>query len=60
MATAEAVVELLAPIRQRYLELIDDPAELDRQLATGAAKAREVAAVTLDRARRAMGFLPAG
>jgi tryptophanyl-tRNA synthetase len=58
-AVAEAVVEMLTPIRERYEELVDDPAELDRQLAVGAERARSVASRTLDRARRAMGFLPA-
>ncbi|MEM9037600.1 MAG: tryptophan--tRNA ligase [Actinomycetota bacterium] len=59
-AAADAVVELVSPMQERYAELVADPAELDRLLATGAHKARAVAAVTVDRARRAMGFLPAG
>ncbi|KIT90250.1 tryptophanyl-tRNA synthetase, partial [Staphylococcus aureus] len=45
---AEAVTERLAPIRTRALELLDDPAELDRILALGAEKARSVAAPVLD------------
>ncbi|MEO1064888.1 MAG: tryptophan--tRNA ligase [Actinomycetota bacterium] len=57
-AVADAVVELLTPVRERYEELVADPAELDRQLAIGADKARSVAAPTLARARTAMGFLP--
>ena len=56
--TAEAVVELLRPVQDRYRELAADPAELARTLAKGAAKAQEVAAVTLDRARNAVGLLP--
>lgn len=55
--TAEHVIELLRPIRERYHELADDPAEVERQLAVGAAKAREQAAGVLDRAYDAMGFL---
>ncbi|MEM8904999.1 MAG: tryptophan--tRNA ligase [Actinomycetota bacterium] len=57
-AVAEAVVDLLTPVRERYEELVADPAELDRQLAIGADKARAVASGTLARARAAMGFLP--
>ena len=55
---AEAVVEMLAPIRQRFAELSADPAETGRQLAAGAAAAAEVAAATMARVRRAIGFLP--
>jgi tryptophanyl-tRNA synthetase len=36
---AEAVVDRLGPIRARTLELLEDPAELDRLLAIGAQKA---------------------
>lgn len=56
---AELVAEELAPIRQRALDLMDDPAELDRLLAVGAAQAREIAAVTIENVYRAVGFLPA-
>jgi tryptophanyl-tRNA synthetase len=56
---ADAVVELLAPIQTRYRELLSDRGELTSLLRTGAAKAREVAAVTLRRAYDAVGFLPA-
>ncbi|MRG60503.1 tryptophan--tRNA ligase [Agromyces sp. CFH 90414] len=38
---AEVVVERLSPIRARTLELMEDPAELDRLLAHGADKAAE-------------------
>jgi tryptophanyl-tRNA synthetase len=55
--TAEVVVELLRPIRERYTALADDPAEVERLLAAGAAKARTQAAGVLDRAYDAMGFL---
>ncbi|GGH62615.1 tryptophan--tRNA ligase [Rothia aerolata] len=53
---AELATEQLAPIRQRALELLEDPAELDRLLATGAAKAREIASVTLKNVYEAVGF----
>jgi len=56
-AVAEAVIAFLAPIRARSLELAADQAELERILADGAARAREIAAPTLERARLAMGLL---
>ena len=43
----------------RTRQLLDDPAELDRILAAGAAQARAVAGPTLDEAYRRVGFLPA-
>jgi tryptophanyl-tRNA synthetase len=54
---AEAVIGFLAPMRARSLELAEDPGELERLLADGAVRAREVATPTLERARTAMGFL---
>jgi tryptophanyl-tRNA synthetase len=56
--TGEAVATMLAPIQQRYHELMADRAELQRLLRKGADKARAVASTTLDRARNAIGFLP--
>ena len=56
--TADAVIEALTPVQQRRSELLADPAELDRIIARGAEKASEVAAVTVERAKTAMGFLP--
>jgi tryptophanyl-tRNA synthetase len=53
---AESVVELLAPIRARYQELRNDPAELGRLLAVGAEKARAVSAPTLKLMYERMGF----
>ena len=53
--TGEAVVATLAPIQARYHELMADPAELQALLRKGAAKARAVAAATLDRAQRHIG-----
>lgn len=55
---AEAVTTALEPVRTRALELLDDPAELDRLLARGAAKAREVAAPVLADVYTKVGFLP--
>jgi tryptophanyl-tRNA synthetase len=55
---AEVVTEALAPIRERTQELLDDPAELERILAAGAASARAVAAPTLASVYDRIGFLP--
>ena len=54
---AEAVVELLDPIRTRYEELRADEAELRALLARGADKARETAAPTLEQMYERMGFV---
>jgi len=56
----EAVVELLAPVRERYLELRADPGELLRLLAAGAEKARAASAPTLEEMYRKMGFVRLG
>ena len=55
---AEVVVDALAPIRERTEKLLADEAELDRMLATGAAKAQSIAAATMTRVRDKVGFLP--
>ncbi len=55
---AEVVVEALTPFQQRMAELLDDPAELDRVLADGAERAREVARTTMARVRDRVGLLP--
>src|SRR3954447_21155712 len=57
--TGAAVVELLRPVQDRYRELVGDPAQLSALLRQGAAKARSVASVTLQRAYDAIGLLPA-
>jgi tryptophanyl-tRNA synthetase len=54
---AEAVVELLAPIQQRFAELQADPGELHAILASGAEKAHSVASVTLALVHERMGFV---
>ena len=58
LAVAEAVIELLRPIQDRYAELAEDPAEVHRVLEEGAERARAVAVPTLERAKQAMGLLP--
>jgi len=55
-AVAEAVVEYLAPMQERYAELRSDEAELDRILGIGAEKARAIAAPVLADVRERMGF----
>ncbi len=57
-AVAEAVVEFAEPFAKRTAELLDDPAELDRILARGAARANEVANETVRIAYERVGFLP--
>jgi len=54
-AVAEGVVEMLAPVRERYAELRPDQAALEAALAAGAEKAREIAAPTVAEVRRRMG-----
>lgn len=56
---AAVAVERIAPVRDRALELLEDPAELDRLLAKGAAKARSVASPTLQDVYAKIGLLPA-
>jgi tryptophanyl-tRNA synthetase len=55
-AVGEAVVEYLAPVRERYEELRADEPELERIFAQGAGKARAIASQTLSDVRDAMGF----
>ncbi len=54
-AVAEAVIEYLTPVRERYAELRPDEAELEAILARGADQAREIATDTLADVRQAMG-----
>jgi tryptophanyl-tRNA synthetase len=54
---ADAVVDRLAPIRARTLELLEDPAELDRLLAIGADKAEARAERTLAQVYDRVGFI---
>jgi tryptophanyl-tRNA synthetase len=55
---AEAVVELFAPVRGRYAELVADPGHLDDVLARGAERARESAQRTMTAVRDRVGLLP--
>ncbi|MBG6058569.1 tryptophanyl-tRNA synthetase [Cryobacterium sp. MP_M5] len=55
---AEVVTSTFGPIRARVLELLGDPAELDRLLAHNADRAAGVADATLARAFDRVGLLP--
>ena len=54
---ADAVVELFAPVRERFAEFMADPAQLSVILAEGAARAREVAVSTMETVRHRVGLL---
>jgi len=57
-AVAEVVVEYFRPVRERTLELLKEPTELQKILKIGADKANEVAEETLRKSYDAMGFIP--
>jgi tryptophanyl-tRNA synthetase len=56
-AVGESVVELLTPIRERFVALREDERELQRLLAVGADKARRAAEPTLELMVDRMGFV---
>jgi tryptophanyl-tRNA synthetase len=58
-AVGEAVVELLAPIRERFEAVRADERELQRLLAVGAEKARRASEPTLEAMYERMGFVKA-
>ena len=55
-ALADLLVETLRPIRLRLEQFRDDPAEIERILVEGSARAAELAAPTLESAYRALGL----
>jgi tryptophanyl-tRNA synthetase len=55
VAVAEAVVDYLAPVRERYEDLRADEAELESILHDGAERARSIASQTLTDVRELMG-----
>ncbi len=57
-AVGEGVVEMLAPVRERYSELRADPQGLEDTLAAGAERARAIASNTMGEVRAAMGVGP--
>jgi tryptophanyl-tRNA synthetase len=58
VAVGEAVVDYLAPVRERYHQLRPDEAELERILASGADRARAMAQETVADVREVMGVGP--
>ncbi len=56
----DAVIEALRPIQARYGEWRADPGALSEVLGQGRNRAMAVAALTLERMKTALGFLPAG
>lgn len=59
-AAADAVAAAFGPVRERALELLADPAELDRVLAGNAERAEAIARATLERVYDRVGFLRRG
>jgi tryptophanyl-tRNA synthetase len=57
-AVGDELAAWLAPVRERYLDLREDEAKLERLLAIGAEKARAIASNTLADVRDAMGVGP--
>jgi tryptophanyl-tRNA synthetase len=57
-AVGEAVDGVISPIREKTLELIQNPAHLDGLIAENAERAAAIAGPTLGRVRGAIGFLP--
>jgi len=55
---SDVVVEALAPIQQRYGELMADPTALDHVLSQGRQRAERVAQASLERVRTALGLAP--
>ncbi len=55
---AEVLIEWVTPIQARVQSYLDDVAELDKVLAVGAERAREVASKTLAKVYERIGFLP--
>ncbi len=56
---ADVVINALGPIRDRANDLMSDPTELDKLLASGAEKARKVAEDTLAKVYDRVGFIKA-
>ncbi|QIS17918.1 tryptophan--tRNA ligase [Nocardia terpenica] len=54
---ADALVEFVTPLQAKVQEYLDDEAELDRIIASGATRAREIASNTLAQVYDRVGFL---
>jgi tryptophanyl-tRNA synthetase len=59
-AVGEATAELLAPVRERYVELRRDEEGLERTLQEGARRARDIAVPTMAEVHEVMGLGPRG
>lgn len=57
VAVAEAVIEELRPVRERYERIVADPAELEAILCRGAARADETAGAKLAEMKHKMGLV---
>jgi len=55
---ADAVIAVIEPIRERATELLENPDELDSLLASGSARANELAEATLASVYDRIGFIP--
>jgi len=55
--TAAAIIDMLAPVQERFFELQDDPSFTLGVLAAGSEHAREIATRTLERAKTNLGLL---
>ncbi|WP_216898590.1 tryptophan--tRNA ligase [Nocardia alni] len=55
---ADALVEFVTPLQAKVQEYLDDQGELDRILAAGSERAREIAGNTLTQVYDRVGFLP--
>lgn len=53
---ADAVIESLKPVQERYNQFLSDPASLDNILKAAANEARQAAEATLDKIKYAVGF----
>ena len=54
---AEAVIEALRPVRERYLTFVADPSGIDRNLQNGAARAAEIAEPKIQEVKHRVGFV---
>ncbi len=57
-SVAERVIEAVRPFQERMAQLLGDPPELDRILASGAERAAAVATATVERVFDRVGLLP--
>jgi len=57
---ADATCEALRPVQERYQQWRQDPGALAEVLEQGRQQADAVAQITLERVRKALGFLPVG